>query len=97
VTNSEQLLRPRYVRPVRMHFGTHERPVLPDHAVLKQLGSNDRYVFVEKGGKAIYTPVELGIRLDDKYEILSGLQPGDKVIVHGNTGLIDGDEVEVVQ
>ena len=97
VTNSEQLLRQSMFARVRMHFGTHERPVLPDHAVLKQLGSNDRYVFVEKGGKAIYTPVELGIRLDDKYEILSGLQPGDKVIVHGNTGLIDGDEVEVVQ
>ncbi len=97
VANNEQLLRPGMFARVRMHFGTNERPLLPDYAVLKQLGSNDRYVFVEKDGKAIHTPVELGIRLDDKYEILSGLQPGDKVIVHGNTGLIDGDEVEVVQ
>ncbi len=97
VANSEQLLRPGMFARVRMNFGTNERPLLPDYAVLKQLGSNDRYVFVENEGKAIYTPVELGIRLDDKYEIISGLQPGDKVIVHGNTGLIDGDEVEVVQ
>ena len=37
VTNSEQLLRPGMFARVRMHFGTHERPVLPDHAVLKQL------------------------------------------------------------
>ena len=62
VANSEQLLRPGMFARVRMHFGTNERPLLPDYAVLKQLGSNDRYVFVEKAGKAIHTPVELGIR-----------------------------------
>jgi len=41
--------------------------------------------------------VELGVRINDKYEILSGLSEGDKVIVQGNNGLIDGTEVEVVE
>ncbi|NCD14831.1 MAG: efflux transporter periplasmic adaptor subunit, partial [Bacteroidia bacterium] len=36
-------------------------------------------------------------RINDKYEILSGLSEGDRVIVQGNSGLIDGAEVEVVQ
>ena len=82
---------------VKMNFGTNDRPLLSDMAVLKQVGSNDRYVFVEKDGIAHYTLVELGVRINDKYEILSGLSEGDKVIVQGNNGLIDGTEVEVVE
>ena len=97
VKNSDQRLRPGMFARVRMNFGTIERPLLSDRAVLKQVGSNDRYVFVERDGKAIYTLVQLGIRIDDKYEIIEGLNDGDRVIVHGNTNLIDGVEVEVVE
>lgn len=97
VPNSDQRLRPGMFSRVKMNFGTNERPLLSDMAVLKQVGSNDRYVFLVEDGKAVYTLVELGVRVDDKYEILSGLSAGDEVIVHGNTGLIDGTEVEIVQ
>ena len=97
VPNPDQRLRPGMFARVKMNFGTNERPLLSDKSVLKQTGSNDRYVFVEKGGKAIYTLVQLGVRINDKYEIVSGLTEGDKVIVEGNTGLIDGSEVEVVE
>ncbi len=96
VPNGDQRLRPGMFARVKMNFGTNERPLLSDRAVLKQVGSNDRYVFVEKDGKAIYTLVQLGVRINDKYEIVSGLNDGDKVIVQGNTGLIDGVEVEVI-
>lgn len=96
VPNNDRRLRPGMFSRVRMHFGTHDRPLLSDMAVLKQVGSNDRYVFVEKEGKAVYTVVELGSRMDDTYEILAGLNEGDRVIVQGNTGLIDGAEVEVI-
>jgi multidrug efflux pump subunit AcrA (membrane-fusion protein) len=82
---------------VKMNFGTHDRPLLSDRSVLKQVGSNDRYVFVEKEGKAVYTLVQLGVRLDDKYEIVSGLKAGDRVIVQGQSGLVDGTEVEVIE
>jgi multidrug efflux pump subunit AcrA (membrane-fusion protein) len=82
---------------VTMNFGTNDRPLVSDMAVLKQTGSNDRYVFVEKDGKAFYTLVQLGTRIEDKYEIVSGLNAGDRVIVQGNAGLIDGTEVEVVE
>ena len=97
VPNSDQRLRPGMFARVKMNFGTNERPLVSDKAVLKQTGSNDRYVFIEKEGKAIYTLVELGTRLADKYEIVSGLSAGDRVITEGNTGLIDGAAVEVVQ
>lgn len=97
VPNVDQRLRPGMFARVKMNFGTRERPLVSDKAVLKQVGSNDRYVFVEKDGVAVYTLVQLGVRLNDKYEIVSGLKEGDRVIVEGNTGLIDGAEVEVVE
>ena len=74
-----------------------DHPEIGDMAVLKQTGSNDRYVFVEKDGKAVYTLVQLGTRIGDKFEIVSGLNTGDRVITQGNVGLIDGTEVQVVQ
>lgn len=97
VNNSAQLLRPGMFSRVTLNFGTNERPLIKDMAVLKQTGSNDRYVFLEKDGKALYTKVELGTRIGDKYEIVSGLNIGDRVIVLGNTGLIDGSEIQVTQ
>ncbi|NCD15136.1 MAG: efflux RND transporter periplasmic adaptor subunit, partial [Bacteroidia bacterium] len=93
VPNSQLRLRPGMFARVKMNFGTYDRPLLSDMAVLKQVGSNDRYVFVEKDGRALYTVVQLGARINDKYEILSGLSEGDRVIVQGNSGLIDGAEV----
>ncbi len=97
VQNNDQRLRPGMFSRVKMNFGSHERPLVKDMGVLKQTGSNDRYVFVEENGKAVYKIVELGTRIDDRFEIISGLNPGDRVIVEGNTGLVDGVEVEVVQ
>ncbi|WP_436416560.1 efflux RND transporter periplasmic adaptor subunit [Petrimonas sp.] len=97
VKNSDSRIRPGMFARVTMNFGTESHPVIPDMAVLKQSGTNTRYVFVENGGKVTYTIVELGRRMDDKYEIVSGLKSGDKVVVNGNANLIDGAEVEVVQ
>ncbi len=97
VANSDMRLRPGMYARVKMNFGTIERPLITDMAVLKQVGSNDRYVFVEKDGKAHYVVVELGARIGNKYEIISGLNAGDRIIIQGNNGLIDGTEVEVVE
>ena len=97
VVNKDQQLRPGMFSRVTLNFGTNDRPLVADLAVLKQTGSNDRYVFLEKDGKAVYTKVELGTRIDNKYEIVSGLEVGDRVIVQGNTGLIEGTEVQVTE
>lgn len=97
VANAKQLLRPGMFARVKMNFGTNDRPLLSDKAVQKQVGSNDRYVFVEKDGKAYYTIVQLGVRLDNKYEIVSGLNAGDRVIIEGQTDLVDGTAVEVIE
>jgi membrane fusion protein (multidrug efflux system) len=54
-----------------------------------------RMVFVVEDGKAIARPVETGIEADNRIQILSGVRPGDKVIVAGNGKLMDGVAVSL--
>lgn len=82
---------------VTVNFGTKSHVVVPDQAVIKQLGSGDYFVYVYNGGKVSYNKVELGRRMDDKYEIISGLEPGSQVVIAGQNRLADGVEVEVIK
>ena len=44
-------------------------------------------VFVNRDGKAVPATVEVGVAIGDRLEVLSGLQPGDSVVVRGNERL----------
>ncbi|MGI6342193.1 MAG: efflux RND transporter periplasmic adaptor subunit [Bacteroidales bacterium] len=96
IPNNSNKIKPGMFCRVEINLGTNDRALIDDMAVIKQSGSNDRYVFIVKDGKAVYTKVELGIRIDDKYEIVSGLNPDDIIITRGNTGLVDGAPVEII-
>lgn len=50
-------------------------------------------VFVAADGKAEPRPVTLGVALGDRYEVLSGLQAGEQVVVRGNERLRPGQEI----
>ena len=47
-------------------------------------------------GKVNFERVELGRRLGDAYELISGVNSGDTVVISGQTRLADGVEVEVM-
>jgi multidrug efflux pump subunit AcrA (membrane-fusion protein) len=75
-----------------------EAILLPSSAVMKMQGSNDRYLFVEKGGVAQRVAVTIGKRYDDDIEVFSDmLNAGDRIIVTGQARLVDGVAVEVVK
>ena len=61
--------------------------------MVKQPGSGNHYVYVYSDGKVSYNKVELGQRLGDSYELISGVEPGSQVVVSGQTKLADGAEV----
>ncbi len=50
-------------------------------------------VFVADDGKAQPRNVEIGVALGDQYEVLSGLAPGDLVVVRGNERLRPGQDI----
>ncbi len=97
LANTDQRVRPGMFARVVMQFGTENRVVAPDQAVVKQAGSGDRYMYVYKNGKVSYNKVELGRRMGNRYEVVSGVQDGDQVVITGLNRLTNGQEVEVVK
>jgi RND family efflux transporter MFP subunit len=96
VENSKMKVRPGMFARVRLSFGVRERIVAPDKAIIKQSGINDRYVYIINNDNTVsYKKVELGRRMNDRYEILSGLKEGDRVVIGGMSRLIDGDKVTI--
>ncbi len=95
--NKDMRVRPGMFARVTIDFGTERRVVLPDLAVVKQTGSGDRYVYVYNDGKVDFVKVELGRRTDTRYEVLSGVSDGARVVVAGQSRLYNGAEVTVVE
>ena len=96
LANKDMRVRPGMFARVTVNFGTEQRVVLPDLAVVKQTGSGDRYVYVYNDGKVDFVKVELGRRTGTKYEVISGVPDGARVVVAGQSRLTNGSEVTVV-
>jgi len=63
--------------------------------VLTPAGRKVAYVLVD--GKAVVRQVQTGIEQAGRVQVLSGLEPGDAVVVTGNEKLKDGDDVRVAE
>ena len=102
MSNDKQQIRPgMYARArlnrARLNMSSSVHVMVPDIAVVKQIGAGDRYVYVYKDGKVSYNKVEIGQHVGDKFEIISGVEDGDMVVVAGMARLANGKEVEVVK
>ncbi len=64
---------------------------VPSSAVFR--ASGEWAVFAVVGGKARRTSVRIGHRGEDDWEVLDGLRPGDRVIVHPSADVEDGARV----
>ena len=96
VPNTRRELRPGMYARVTVNFGSTFNIVLPDTAVLKMQGAGTRSVFVvDPEGKAEMRVVTLGRHFDGKYEIPSGLEEGEQVVVKGNSALKAGQAVQI--
>jgi membrane fusion protein, multidrug efflux system len=98
VPNPREELRPGMFCRTTFYAGQVEAMIVPGNAVLKVQGSNERFVFVEKDGKAVRHIVEIGRRFDDQVEIMTnGVKPGDRLIVSGQARLVNGVDVMIVE
>jgi len=74
---------------------THPQAVLlPREAVIREL--KDAYVFVATAGIAEKRTVSLGLEEGARIEALSGVKPGEQVIVAGQGGLKQGSAIKVI-
>ena len=95
VANKDLKHRPGMYARVHLDFGTKEVLTVPDKAIVRQAGSGARYVYVFSGGKAVYRAVELGQQQGDLYEVVSGLNAGDQVIISAPSNLKNGLSVKL--
>ncbi len=95
VANGKEQIKPGMYARVTMSYGARKNVVVPDRAVVKMMGSGDRFIYVYNAdGTVSYQKVELGRRMNDKYEVLSGIKDGAEVVVTGQSALKDGIAVE---
>lgn len=99
IENKEQRVRPGMFARATMDFDVQNNVVVPDEALVKQMGAGDRYVYVynPKTQTVRYQKVILGKHLDDKYEIKSGVNPNEQVVIAGQSRLANGRKVQVVK
>lgn len=97
VPNQNQKVRPGMFARATINFNEIERVMIPDMALVKQVGAGDRYVYTYKDGKVSYDRVELGKHIGDRYEVIEGVEPGAQVVVAGMSRLANGKEVKVVE
>jgi membrane fusion protein (multidrug efflux system) len=68
---------------------------VPLYAVITQ--GEERFVYVEKDGRAEKRNIQLGILVGWQVQVTSGLKPGDRVVVVGHRFLDDGQPVKVIK
>jgi len=97
IDNPGMVIRPGMFARAKVDFGSKERVVVPDRAVIKQAGTNDKYVYVYENGVVSYTKINLGKRVDSIYEVIDGIEPGTEVVIAGQSQLIDKSKVKVTE
>ena len=96
IDNTYKTLRPGMFARATVNFGSNNNVVIPDVAVVKQQGSGERFVYVlNEDNTVTYKKVVLGRRMGAEYEVLEGLQDGDRIVVGGQIRLKDGVKVIV--
>lgn len=95
ISNPGERIKPGMFARVNFDMGSKHNVVVPDRAVVKQTGSGNKYVYVYSNGRVSYKKVELGQRLGDSYELISGINDGDTVVTAGQTRLADGIQVKL--
>jgi len=98
VPNREGLLRPGMFVRLSIDLGVEDVFTLPSNVILMQEGTNTRYIFIEENGVVNRVNVTLGNRYDEMIEVISdGLKEGDRIVSEGQSKLISGDKVNVVE
>lgn len=96
ISNQQEELRPGMYAKVYISLKNDKAMLVSAISVVKEEGTNNRYVFLNNNGVANKIRVEIGMRKDDKVELISDqIQQGAELIVAGQANLMDGDKIEV--
>lgn len=97
IQNSNLKLRPGMFSKIQLNLGKGNAMLVPNISLVKQTGTNDMYLFVNKNNVAQKTLVKTGRMFDDKIEILGGLSIGDEIIIAGQNKLENLSPITIKQ
>ncbi|MFI3323561.1 MAG: efflux RND transporter periplasmic adaptor subunit [Rikenellaceae bacterium] len=95
VPNSDERLRPGMFARTTFAMRSKDGIMIPDIAVQKQVGTDDRFVYVNKGGVAERRAVTIGRLVGSQYDILSGLEAGEEVLTTAFSRVSNGTAIQV--
>ena len=90
---SRNTFRPNMLAILRITDYRNDKAIAIPLNIIQKAETGD-YVFIAENGKAKRVSVKTGKFSDGKAEIISGLKPGDKLIIKGAQDLDDGDTVK---
>ena len=98
IPNKDERLRPGMYAKTTIALGQDKIIVAPYQAVLKLIGANDRYVFLNEGGRAKRVTVTMGERFDEMIELSAPeIKEGVEIVSVGQSKLVDGVKLNVVK
>lgn len=97
VPNAKEILRPGMFARTEFNMGNRKSLTVPDVAIQKQMGVNDRYVYVVKDGVAERRVVEVGRQVGNRVEVFSGVEVGEEVAITALSKIKNGTPVKVVK
>ncbi|MDY0078516.1 MAG: efflux RND transporter periplasmic adaptor subunit [Bacteroidales bacterium] len=98
IANPDEKLRPGMFVRVALELKTDKTIMVPAIAVLKQEGTNNRYIFVNENNVARRIDVAIGDRVNDKIEVIADdFTVGKELIIAGQAKLMDNDPITVAR
>jgi len=96
IENEEGIIKPGMYAELKIETETAKLVLsVPKVAVMHESG--DDYVYVESDGMAEKRVIQKGVAFDEYFEVLSGLQNDEQVIVLGQAYLDEGDVLEIIE
>jgi multidrug efflux pump subunit AcrA (membrane-fusion protein) len=91
------ILRAMQLVRARIVWGTHTGITVPVIAVTRISGQFFAFVAEQDNGKFVarQRPLQLGEIVGNDYAVLSGLKPGEQVVVSGGQNLADGMPIQI--
>lgn len=98
IANPDEKLRPGMFVRVALELKKDETIMVPAIAVLKQEGTDNRYIFVNENNVARRIDVVIGDRLNDKIEVIADdFSVGKELVIAGQAKLMDNDPIKVIR
>jgi membrane fusion protein, multidrug efflux system len=97
INNPDLKLRPGMFSKIQINLGKGDAILVPMIALIKQTGTDDMYLYVNKNNIAIKQPVKTARIFDDKTEIIQGINVGDEIVVSGQNKLENQSPINIIK